>query len=148
MTTEVMVLNRKVAGFGTLISELVRARTVPVPSAPLSGAPKNSPDEEQILRWTLLGRGRRGSIKEMARPQALFDGGKPPPKQGTTVAPGALVKTGDSATHVAQGVELGGIALFMDLYAPALEPVQTMRSSLLTVVDYRHERLANTTPFH
>lgn len=45
MNTELMALGRRVAGFGTPVSVLVRAQRVPTPGVPIQGAPKNSPDE-------------------------------------------------------------------------------------------------------
>lgn len=45
MTTAILALHRKVAGFGTSISALIQAQTLPTLGAPIPGAPNNIPDE-------------------------------------------------------------------------------------------------------
>lgn len=45
MITEMIDLDRKIAGFGNLILELVRALEIPTPGVPVPSPPDNCPNE-------------------------------------------------------------------------------------------------------
>lgn len=127
---------------------MVRAQTVTIPCAPIQAAHKNNQETNKTWRKMSPCRGESRLQSKISLPQNFFDGAQPPPKPETPVAPVASVTTAYSPTAVAHGLKVGGIAIHMRPFGQVLEPVQTRLSSFVTVVNYRHYRLAYTTPFN
>lgn len=101
------------------------AQTVPTPGDPTPSAPDNSADEGRNIYFYLVPQGSRECIQIFGLSSSFFSYWKNTAETTDPVGPDTLFTTAISSDTIYQADEVGGIALFMGLFAQEFDPVQT-----------------------